>query len=117
MSWIPITLVDLQKDISAAQEKMDPMERSWWEHIRVPPRKWALEPWGDLGGGFWVVGLLGSQCLWYNDIEDGYNWSEFREFGVIGEYFCNQDELNHVMHSLLHNVQWDTRPGDQVEQE
>ena len=48
---------------------------------------------GDLGGGFWVVAIIGQKCIYYNDIEDGFNESEFEETGQIGEYLTNQSEL------------------------
>ena len=66
-----------------------------WHLIRTPPEKWALHPWGDLGGGFWVVAVFGRSALWYNDIERGFNVSRFQTEGVIpsGEYWCNQDPL------------------------
>jgi len=76
-----------------------------WELIRIPPTKWILSPWADEGGGFWVVGIVGMQVVWYNDIEDGFNVSRYRTIGAIDEYWCNQDELQHTMYSLLRQIQ------------
>ena len=45
---------------------MNPAERRLWELLRVPPAKWQLHPWGDMGGGFWAVGLIGSHVIWYS---------------------------------------------------
>lgn len=68
----------------------------------MPPAKWHLSPWGDLGGGFWVVAVRDDRVLWYNDIEDGFNVSRFTETGTIPstEYSCNQDDLAWALRAL-----------------
>ncbi|TPN86666.1 hypothetical protein FJ987_06415 [Mesorhizobium sp. CU2] len=80
-------------DISAA-------ERRLWEHISILPEKWKQEPYGTQGGGFWIVGLIGRNVIWYNDIEDGFNLSRYTTYGEIGEYWCNQDSLLTVLTGL-----------------
>lgn len=73
-----------------------------WEKVKLsPPEKWAQSPWGDEGGGFWVVAVFGLNCLYYNDIEDGFNESRFSSWGVIDEYRCNQIELHHFIASVF----------------
>lgn len=71
-----------------------------WDWIRIEPEKWTCRPWGDAGGGFWAVAIEGSNVLWFNDIEEGFNWSQFTVPGVIGEYWCDQDELEHALQQL-----------------
>lgn len=71
-----------------------------WLRIRIEPEKWRCSPWGDAGGGFWVVALQDDSVVWYNDIEDGFNVSKFTTRGVIDEYLCNQDSLNVVLSGL-----------------
>ena len=73
---------------------MDWEQTYFWESIKIDPVKWDLHPWGDEGGGFWVVAIMGNTVLWYNDIEDGFNRSKYSTFGLIDEYWCNQDELH-----------------------
>ena len=75
-----------------------------WEAIRIPPAKWQLHPWGDEGGGFWVVGIIGRSVIWYNDIEEGFNRSSYTTSGVIDEYWCNQDELEWTLNHLLEEL-------------
>jgi len=99
-SWSPITLAQLWDIVHAGEREMSPQLSRLWHVIRVDIAKWQLSPWGDLGNGFWVVGVIGNQVLWYNDIEDGFNWSAYSTFGVIGEYWCNQDELHHSIYQL-----------------
>lgn len=72
---------------------MEPSLFAFWESVKIQPVKWSLPPWGDSGGGFWVVGVIGQHCIWFNDIEDGFNTSRFDSFGRIAEYWCNQSTL------------------------
>ena len=90
---------------------MDRRSRCLWELIRIEPAKWSLHPWGDLGGGFWVVAILGEQVVWFNDIEDGFNVSRYEAPGVIADYWCNQDELQHTIHGLLNQIDTGEVPG------
>ena len=82
-------------------------EMSLWIAIRIMPAKWELRPWGDDGGGFWVVAVFGGNCIYYNDIEEGFNISSFtvrcdggRLIHRINDYFCKQDELHWIIHRM-----------------
>lgn len=93
-------MLELRALINAAVQKMDSHERNLWRFISIAPEKWSLPPWGNEGGGFWVVGVHGKQCIYYNDIEDGFNTSAFGSWGTISEYWCDQDELQWVLQRL-----------------
>jgi hypothetical protein len=73
--WTPIAIEELRDVIRVGERELDQSALRLWESIRIDVTKWQLHPWGDEGNGFWVVGLIGSNVLWYNDIEDGFNWS------------------------------------------
>ena len=75
-----------------------------WEIIKIHPVKWHQEPYGNEGGGFWVVALIGSTVIWFNDIEGGFNQSSFKKFGFIEEYFCNQDELEWQVQGVINQI-------------
>lgn len=94
MSWKPISEARLLSLIAEGEAKLEPPVLGFWERVRVRLVKWQLSPWGDVGGGFWVVAVLGQECIWYNDIEDGFNVSRFEEFGRIADYNCGQAELD-----------------------
>jgi hypothetical protein len=98
--WSPISLIDLNKVIDVSVTELDAAGRRMWDLIRIEPAKWRLSPWGDEGGGFWVVANFGHQVLWFNDIEDGFNVSRYTQNGIIDEYFCNQDELKHSISAI-----------------
>ena len=101
MDWQPLAEARLWDLINDAERRMNPAQAHLWEWLRVAPRKWAMHPWGDEGGGFWIVGILGGSVVWYNDIEEGFNISRWSEPGTIDEYWCNQDELEWTVQRLL----------------
>jgi hypothetical protein len=105
MSWHPTSEEDLWHELNSASSRMNPKQQRIWGAIRIIPRKWALSPWGDLGGGFWVVALLGERVVWFNDIEDGFNLSRFSSHGTIDEYWCNQDKLEWTIQGLLNEFE------------
>lgn len=106
MEWKPVTESALWELILAAEARMAPPESKLWECVRIPPHKWKEPSYGDVGGGgFWVVGIIGNTVIWYNDIEEGFNRSSYVDFGTIGEYWCNQDELEHTLCSLSYRIE------------
>lgn len=105
MNWTPITEAALWNLILAAEARMAPPEARLWECVRIPPQKWMEPSFGEPGGGFWAVGIIGCTVIWYNDIEDGFNCSSYSDFGTIGEYWCNQDELEHALQSLGYQIE------------
>jgi hypothetical protein len=104
MKWKPISEVELWDLINAGCERMDFPQRRLWEVIKIYPEKWAQHPYGDKGGGFWVVAVIGSIVVWYNDIEDGFNRSQYSKHGEIDQYFCNQDELECTIQHILNEI-------------
>jgi len=88
----------LSRDLADCSEE----QCSFFAQASIAPAKWRLSPWGDEGGGFWVVAVHGSRVLWYNDIEDGFNVSEFEFRGEIphDEYWCNEDALRWALTRL-----------------
>ena len=102
MDWEPITKASLDELIAEELADATAEDRELFARTAMTPSKWQLSPWGDLGGGFWVVAVMDDRVLWYNDIEDGFNVSRFVAFGTIPstEYWCNQDELRWALPAL-----------------
>lgn len=111
MEWTPFSEMQLSSLIADAECAMTPAARALWELCKVRPTKWQSHPWGDLGGGFWVVGIIGQRVVWYNDIEGGFNFSRYDTPGHIAEYLCNQDELQHTMYFLIQMLETGETPG------
>ena len=101
IDWEPISENALLKRIAQGQARMSQEELGLWEAVRLQPTKWQQHPYGNQGGGFWVVGIIGSTVIWYNDLEDGFNRSRFSEFGTIDDYWCNHDELDLTVQYLM----------------
>ena len=99
--WQPISLAELQTEINGALDRMNATQRKLWDVICITPEKWQQDPYGKAGGGFWVVALIGTTVVWYNDIEEGFNRSRYSRYGFIDEYWCNQDELEWAIEALL----------------
>lgn len=98
--WVPIGRNELTKLLVEGENECEPAVRRLWSSIRISASKWQLHPWGDEGDGFWVIGLIGTRVIWYNDIEDGFNVSSWSTFGEIDEYWCNQDTFYHTLNQL-----------------
>jgi hypothetical protein len=92
--WKPISKVALLARIAQGCAQMQEPARRLWNAIRIEPEKWQQHPYGDAGGGFWVVAVMGRTVIWYNDIEDGFNRSVYSRHGTIDDYWRNDDELN-----------------------
>ena len=101
IDWEPISEPALLRRISQCQARMSEVEVRLWEAIRIQPEKWQQHPYGNPGGGFWVVAVIGTTVIWYNDIEDGFNRSRYSAFGTIDDYWCNQDELERTIQYLM----------------
>ena len=105
MDWEPISEASLWDMINEAEQRMSPQQARLWEVIRVPPQKWSEESYGNVGNGFWVVAVVGTTVVWYNDIEDGFNRSSYSAFGKIDGYWCNQDELELTLQFILNTIE------------
>lgn len=104
MKWTPITELEIWDAINESYERMSLEQRRIWEVIKIQPVKWKQDPYGDEGKGFWVVALIGNTVIWFNDIEDGFNRSSFKEYGKIEEYYCNQDELEWQVQGVINQM-------------
>jgi len=101
MNWEPISEMELQKELQEARSRMAPGQATLWEKVKIVPVKWSQEPYGNEGNGFWVVGILDHNVIWYNDIEEGFNLSPYTNYGTIDEYWCNQDQLEWVLQHII----------------
>jgi hypothetical protein len=101
MSWTPLPEEELYALFNKSWKRMNQKQRSFWEMVQIEPIKWDLHPWGDQGGGFWVVARIGKRVVWYNDIEEGFNQSPYTQEGIIGDYRCNQDDLEHTIQQFI----------------
>lgn len=111
MSWQPTSEAEIWDEINASRERMTLPQRRVWEVIRIDPVKWSQKPYGDLGGGFWVVAIAGYCIIWYNDIERGFERSFYKEFGDIGEYSGYEDDLEGLVQQIMNEFDGGLSPG------
>lgn len=111
MTWHAISKARVQTLVDEAYNRMSVEQKVIWKLVQVPLHKWQQSPWGELGDGFWVVGIIGSTVLWYNDIEHGFNLSSYIEWGTIGEYCCDQYNLEFAVQLLLSEIKSESPSG------
>lgn len=91
--WTPISFDELYELIIQFENQATGDLQNFWELIKIEPEKWQEAIYGPEGGGFWAVAVCGRRIIWYNDIEDGFNISTYKEYGTFSDYWCNQDWL------------------------
>lgn len=101
MSWRPITEEEVQYKLKKDVDRMNQEQKCFWDMIAIVPEKWEQHPYGNEGKGFWSVALLGKIVVWYNDIEEGFNYSRYARYGVIDEYKSDQTELEFIIQRFL----------------
>ena len=101
-TWSPIEESALYELINNAEWILEGLDKGFWRLIKLSsPEKWLQHPLGNEGGGFWVVAIIGNRCIYYNDIEDGFNLSPFKKWGIIEEYWCNQSTLEELVSNIV----------------
>jgi hypothetical protein len=106
IEWKPISLHELYNEIQKTETDLNGELWNFWELIKIYPVKWDENKYGSEGGGFWVVAICGTKIIWYNDIEDGFNISNYKKMGEIDGYYCNQDELSWTVTRLFDLVKF-----------
>lgn len=84
--WTPIKITELYDEILKGEKELQGELFNFWELIKIYPEKWEEKEYGSEGGGFWVVAICGRRVIWYNDIEGGFNISNYSQYGIIDEY-------------------------------
>ena len=107
--WAPISIGDLRNLILKGELELNDEQSNFWDLIKIEPEKWKENEYGTEGGGFWVVAIFGKEVIWYNDIEEGFNISMYKNYGEIEEYSCNQSELNWSVVGLMDRIKANRR--------
>ena len=106
MIWEPITSEELSLEISKGEKEMSSESFQFWNEIKFTPTKWTEHEFGDEGGGFWAVAKYKNFVLYYNDIEEGFNISEFEKDREIKEYGAEQNELQFALIKLRKLIEY-----------
>jgi len=100
MEWSPTTQDELESlihdELGACTEK----QREIFNRYKVPLRKAPIVRYGKQEYVF-VVAQRGDEVMYYEDVEEGFNFSPLAEDGSIKEHWCNQDELEHALNRWI----------------
>jgi len=102
--WTAISEEELYAEIQKTEKDLDGSYMDFWQSIKIEPVKWTENSYGEEGGGFSIVAINGNNVIWYNDIEEGFNISEYSIYGEIGSYSCEQDELAWAVIKLFNYI-------------
>ena len=108
-TWRPITIDALESLVEAELRSCSDELRGVFAKYRVPFRHGTLNRYGRLDLVF-IVAQRGSEVMYYEDVEEGFNFSPLDAEGKILEHWCNQDELRHALIRWLSPPGMDTRP-------
>ena len=101
-----LTSDELDKEIAASEGKLrEPDERAirLWERMRIEPSRWNQEQYPGVGL-FWVIAVIGNRCLYHNEVEGGWGWGRYEQWGKINAYHWQQDDIHHAVFQTLFAV-------------
>jgi len=100
-TWKPITLEALSRHIELTTHLLTEEEKSFWHFIRIEPRKWIYPDYGTEMVEFFVIAIFGDRVIYYDDIEEGFNISEYKEYGKLISGGANQNDFHEYISHLF----------------
>ena len=97
--WKPITREKLFALISEELAECPDPVADTFRRFRVEPFHAPITRHGRDTDQVFVVARRGNEVMYYEDIEEGWNFSPISDDGRVLEHWCNQDELRFA---LLH---------------
>ena len=94
--WHPIEKEELEEIIREDLALCKPEQRAVFEKYRVPLRRAPIERYGKLEYVF-IVAQRGDEVMYFEDVEEGFNFSPVDSEGKILQHWCNQDELTFAL--------------------
>ncbi len=99
--WKPIELNELYDEIYKTETDLNDELWNFWQLIKIDPENGPNPNLEQKVVDFWVVAICGRKVIWYNDIEEGFNISDYNKYGQIKGYYCNQDEISWAVIKLF----------------
>ncbi len=94
-AWVPISATDLDRLLRDELAVCQPELVVVFERYRVVPFRAPLQ--SDTLKDVFVVARRGNEALYYEDVEEGFNFSRMSEDGRLLEHWCNQDGLRFAL--------------------
>jgi hypothetical protein len=101
-AWQPISAVELGELIARQLRDCEPELIAAFERYKVTPFRAAIDRYGREEHVF-VVARRRDEVMYFEDVEDGFNFSRISPEGKILEHWCNQDELKHALRRWVPN--------------
>ncbi len=98
--WVPFPEEKILEDVSRTEYYLSGHLEEFWNLIKIAPEKWQSYIFNEEGDSFWVVAIWGTKVLLYNDIEEGYNVSEYHKYGIINNPGANQSDLYEMIEAI-----------------
>jgi len=95
-AWQPISASELEELVSYQLQECPPALVALFEAHRVSPFQAPIVRNGRREAVF-VVAKRGDEVMYYEDVEDGFNFSPLSADGEILEHWCNQHELKYAL--------------------
>jgi hypothetical protein len=93
MDWAPISEDQIWDEITHGRDCMSAGHRRIWDVIPIIPEQWRVKMGEGPAISCWVVALVGRNAIYYNDIEEGFEYSPWSGYGAIDLYQCNSYSL------------------------
>ncbi|KAA0698959.1 hypothetical protein DTW90_12380 [Neorhizobium sp. P12A] len=84
-------------EINNGWSRMSFKQRFLWETMKRLPEEWQLRGYGKC----WVVAIIGSTVIYYNQYEHGFNLSLWVKYGHIEQYQSLQYGLEEAVERML----------------
>ncbi len=95
-AWKPITKEELVDLLRAQIRECTPEQVAAFDRYSVPPYRAPILR-NSARESVFVVAVRNGEALYYEDVEEGFNFSPLSPAGEILEHWCNQDELKHAL--------------------
>jgi hypothetical protein len=95
-AWEPISAAELTELLSRQLRDCEPELVAVFETYKIDPFRAPIDRYGREERVF-VVARKGDEVMYFEDVEEGFNFSRISTDGKILEHWCNQDELKHAL--------------------
>lgn len=95
-SWSPITEVQLKEIINYQLKECTDKQKEIYNKYCIDLERAPIERYGKIEYVF-IVAKRGEEVMYYEDVEEGFNFSRMSPSGKILEHGCNQDELKYSL--------------------
>jgi hypothetical protein len=85
-------------------------QKHFWELIKITPEKWLSQPYKFRPREIWVVAIIGTHVIWYDEcwfgdefdgMDSGFTCSNYASHGQIGDSFSGTGSLMDAVRCML----------------